>query len=79
MPVCLRSPTAFLAQYLAIASSVAKTAGVRAMETLGIVEAARDAQRRLWLTGLSLDERGKRREGDSPNREMDVDEWETKP
>ena len=59
-------------QYLAIAPSVAKVAGVRAMETLGIVEAARDAQRRLRLMGLSLDERGRPREGDFPNREMDV-------
>ena len=71
-PVCLRSPVAFLAQYLAIAPGVAKTAGVRAMETLGIVEAARNAQGRLRLVGLSMDERGMPREGDSPNREMDV-------
>ena len=66
-PVLLRSPTAFLAQYLAIAPSVAKAAGVRATETLGIVDAARDAQRRLRLMGS--DERGMPREGDSPNRE----------
>ena len=45
-PVLLRSPMAFSAQYLAIVPSVAKTAGVRAMETLGIVEAAKDAQGR---------------------------------
>ena len=69
MPVCLRSPTAFPAQYL---PSVAKAAGVRATETLGIDAAARDAQRRLRLVGLSPDERGMPREGDSPNREMDV-------
>ena len=42
------------------------------METLGIVEAARDAQRRLRLIWLSIDERGMPREGNSPNREMDV-------
>ena len=70
MSACLRTPTAFLAQYLAIAPSVAKAAGVRAMETLGIVEAARDAQRRPRL--MSLDERGMTREGDFSNREIDV-------
>ena len=42
MSACLRSPTAFLAQYLAIAPSVAKTAGVRAMETVEIVEASKE-------------------------------------
>ena len=63
---------AFLAQYLAIAPSVAKAAAVRAMETLRIVGAAKDAQRRLRLVGLSIDERGMPREGDPPNREMDV-------
>ena len=72
MSACLRSPTAFPAQYLEIAPSVAKAAGVRAMETLGIVEAARDAQRRVRLMGLSLDEGGMPRAGDFPNREMDV-------
>ena len=36
-PVHLRSLMAFPAQYLAIAPSVAQAAGVRAMETLGIV------------------------------------------
>ena len=65
-------PMAFLAQCLAIAPSVAETAGVRAMETLGIVEAARNAQGRLRLMGLSIDERGMPGEGDSPNQEMDV-------
>ena len=72
MRVCLRSPTAFLAQYLAIAPSVAKAAGVRAMETLGIVGAAKDAQRKLRLVGLSIDEKGMPREGDLANREIDV-------
>ena len=71
-PVLLRSPTAFLAQDLAIAPSVAKAAGVRAMETLGIVEAPKDAQGRLRLMGLSIDEKEMPREGDPPNREMDV-------
>ena len=47
----------WLSQYLAIAPSKAKAVGVRAMETLGIVEAARDAQRRLRLMGLSKDEK----------------------
>ena len=56
-PVLLRSPMAFLAQYLAIAPSVAKTAGVRAMETLGIVEAARMSQGRMRLMGLWIEER----------------------
>ena len=69
-PVLFRS--AFLAQYLAIAPSVAKAAGLRAMETLGIFEAARDAQRRLRLVGLSMDGRGMPREGGFPNREMDI-------
>ena len=46
MSACFRSPMAFLAQYLAIAPSVVKAAGLRSMETLGIVKAARDAQRR---------------------------------
>ena len=71
-PTHLRLPMAFLAQYLAIAPSVAKAAAVRAMETLRIVGAAKDAQRRLRLVGLSIDERGMPREGDPPNREMDV-------
>ena len=57
-PMLLRSRMAFLAQYLAIAPSVAKTAGVRAMESLTIVEAARNAQGRLRLMDLSTDERG---------------------
>ena len=42
------------------------------METLGIVEEAWDAQRRLRLMGLSLDKKGMPREGDFPNRGMDV-------
>ena len=42
------------------------------METLGIVEAARNAQGRLRLMGISIDEREMPREGDPPNREMDV-------
>ena len=42
------------------------------METLEIVDAAKDAQRRLTLVGLSTDEKGMPREGDLPNREMDV-------
>ena len=63
---------ALMAQYLAIAPSLAKAAGVRAMETLGIVEAAKDAQGRRRLMGLSIDERRMPREGDPPNREMDV-------
>ena len=71
-PMLLRSPMTVLAQYLAIAPSVAKAAGVRTMETLGIVEAAKDVQGRLRLMGLSPDERGMPREGDSPNRELDV-------
>ena len=54
-----------------LSPSVANTDGVRAIETLGIVDAARNAQGRLRLMGPSIDERGTR-EGDSPNREMDV-------
>ena len=49
---------AFLSQYLAIAPSVANASGPRTMETLGLVEAARDAQERLWQKGLSIVERG---------------------
>ena len=71
-PMHLRSPMAFLAQYMAIARSVAGAAGVRAMETLGVVEAAKDAQGRLRLMGLSIDGRWMPRKGDPPNREMDV-------
>ena len=67
-PVLLRSPMAFLAQYLAIASIVVKTAGVRAMETLGIVEAARNPKGRLRLMGLSIDERRMPREGPRTER-----------
>ena len=63
---------AFLAQYLAIAPSVANASVVRAMETLGLVEAARDAQERLRRVGQSIDERGMPREEDSPSREMNV-------
>ena len=68
----LRSPMAFLAQYLAIASSVANASGVRAMETLRLVEAARDAQESLRRMGQSIDERNMPREEDSPSREMNV-------
>ena len=68
----LRSPMAFLSQYLALAPSVANASGVRAMETLGLVEAARDAQERLWQKGLSIDERRMPREEDSPSRELNV-------
>ena len=53
----LRSPMAFMAQYQAIAPSVANASGVRAMETLRLVEAARDAQERLRRIGLSVDDR----------------------
>ena len=42
------------------------------METLEIVGAAKDPQRRLRLVGLSIDEKGMPIEGDLPNREMDV-------
>ena len=42
------------------------------METLGIVEAARESQKRLRLVRLSIDERGMLREGDSLIREMGV-------
>ena len=68
----LRSPMAFLAQYLAIAPSVANASGVRAMETPGLVEAARDAQERLRRMGLSIDERQMPREVGSPSQEMNV-------
>ena len=59
-PVLLRSPMAFQAQHLAIAPSVAKTAGVRALEKVRIVAAARNVQGRLRFMGLSIDERGYR-------------------
>ena len=42
------------------------------MQTLGLVEAARDAQERLRQKGLSIDERGMPREEDSPSRELNV-------
>ena len=48
------------------------------METLGIVEAARDAQRRLRLMGLSIDERGIPREGDSQTERWTLSVWATK-
>ena len=47
----LRSPMAFLAQYLGNRSKRGKYTGVRAMETLGLVEATRDAQGRLRRVG----------------------------
>ena len=42
------------------------------METLGLVEAAGDAQERLRRMGLSVDERGTPRKEYSPSREMNV-------
>ena len=50
-PMSLRSPIAFLAQFLAIAPSVARTTGVRSMETLGLVEAARKCSRQTETLG----------------------------
>ena len=55
-PTLLRSPMAFLAQHLAIASSVAKSTGLLALETLGLVEAARGAQEKLRHMGQSVDD-----------------------
>ena len=66
-PMYLRSSMAFLAQFLAIAPSVAKTAGVQSMETLELIEAARNAQDRLQYLGLSIDEKAMPRERESPS------------
>ena len=46
-PTLFRSPMAFLAQYLAIDTSVAKSAGLRATVTLRLDESARSAQEKL--------------------------------
>ena len=48
---------AFLAQFFAIASSVARTTRVQAMETLGLIKAARNVQTRLRHLELSIDDR----------------------
>ena len=52
----LRSRMAFLAWCLAVALSVAKSTGLQATKTLGLVEAARDAQDKLKRRGLTRDE-----------------------
>ena len=75
----LRSLMAFSAQYLAIASSVAKSTGLRAMETLALVAAARGAQGKLGHVGPSMDERAMPREVDSPSRELEVSRVGTRP
>ena len=43
-PTLLRSPMSFLAHCRAVASCMAKSTGLQAIKTLGLVEAARDAQ-----------------------------------
>ena len=68
----LHSPMAFLAQYLAVAPSVARSTGLQATETLGLIEAVRDAQEQLKRMGLSMDERAMPREVGSPRRELEV-------
>ena len=64
----LRSPMAFLAQYLAVAPSVEKSIGLQEIKTLGLVEAARDAQEKLKRMGLTMDERAMPRGTDGLDR-----------
>ena len=47
-------------------------AQAQAMETLGLVEAARNAQTRLRHLGLSIDERAMPREEGSPSQELEA-------
>ena len=68
----LRSPMGFLAQYLAAAPGAAKLTGRQAIKTLGLVEAARDAQEKLRRMGLTMDERAMPRGTDAPGGELDV-------
>ena len=68
-PTLLRSPMAFLAEYLAVAPSVARPTGLQAKKkTLRLVEAARDAQEKLKHMGLSMKERPVPRVGLSESR-----------
>ena len=78
-PMLLPSPMAFLAQYFAIAHSIAKSTGLRALETLRLVEEARGAQEKLKHMALSMDERGMPREVGSPSQELDVAHVGTRP
>ena len=55
-PTVLRSRMAFLAWCLAVTLSVAKSTGLQATKTLGLVEAARDAQDKLKRMGLTREE-----------------------
>ena len=71
-PVLLRSPMAFLAQYLAILLPAWPKQPECEQWKHWDRRGGLDAHRRLRLMGLSLDERGMPREGDSPNREVDV-------
>ena len=71
-PTLLRSPMSFLAHYLVVAPSVAKSTGLQAIETLGLVEAARDAQEKLRRMGRTMDERAMPRGTDATGRELDV-------
>ena len=68
-PVLLRSPTAFLAQSFPVWQKQLECEQWNHWEPS---KQPRHAQRKLKLMGLFLDERGMPREGDSPNREMDV-------
>ena len=69
-PALLRSANAFLAQYLVVAPSVAKSTGLQAIKTLGLVEAAKDAQEKLKRMGLTVDERAMPRGTDASGREL---------
>ena len=60
------------AQYLAGVSSVAKSTWSQAIKTLGLVEAARDAQDKWRRMGLTMDERARPRWTDAPAKELDV-------
>ena len=68
----LRSPMAFVAQYLAVAPSVAKSTRLQAKKSLGLVEAARDAQEQLRRMGLTMDESAMPRGTDAWVWELDV-------
>ena len=63
---------AFLAQYLAIAPSVAKSTAHGAMEALELIEGTKVAQSQLQNMAASLDERAMPRDDGAPSKELDV-------
>ena len=66
----LRSPMAFLAQHVTVAPSVAKSIGLQAIKSLGLVEAARDAQEQLKRMELTMDDTAMPRGTDAPGWEL---------